>query len=88
MEIVGLSFLQCSIIPHLLIQVSFEVSGNYSVPIDDAGGGDAPSHIIQPLVQYIMKALPEYIKMSMSASQVLLGVIYSFDASRPAPCQL
>lgn len=49
-------------------------TGNYSVPIDDLGGGDAPSHIIQPLVQCIMDALPEYIKMSMSASQVLLGV--------------
>ncbi|KAM7197963.1 hypothetical protein V8F20_006411 [Naviculisporaceae sp. PSN 640] len=49
-------------------------SGNYSAPIDDLGGGDAPSHIIQPLVQCIMDALPEYIKMSMSASQVLLGV--------------
>ncbi|KAK4443918.1 hypothetical protein QBC34DRAFT_198201 [Podospora aff. communis PSN243] len=49
--------------------------GNAStVPLDFLGGGDEPSRLIQPLVLCILDNTPEYIKVAMSASQVLLGV--------------
>ncbi len=49
-------------------------SNDYNRPIDYLGGGDAPSHNIQSLVQCILNNIDEYIKVAMSASQVLLGV--------------
>jgi hypothetical protein len=47
---------------------------DYSQPVDWIGGGDEPSHNIQPLVQCILSNTDEYIKSAMSASQALLGV--------------
>ncbi|KAK0611692.1 hypothetical protein B0T14DRAFT_488904 [Immersiella caudata] len=56
-------------------QLSTFRQGNSSIiPIDFLGGGDEHSHLIQLLVQCILDNTPEYIKIAMSASQVLLGV--------------
>ncbi|KAK3389771.1 hypothetical protein B0H63DRAFT_464309 [Podospora didyma] len=49
-------------------------SGDYSNEIDYVGGGDEHSQNIQPLVQCLLENTSEYVKTSMSASQVLLGV--------------
>jgi hypothetical protein len=53
---------------------NFRQGNASSSPLNFLGGGDEPSRLIQPLMLCILDNTPEYIKVAMSASQVLLGV--------------